>query len=240
MSRRWLSPSRPRVRLFKGFLRPAECATLRAAAASHLRPVEIHNEFNANATRRSAHGAWLPRSDVAAKHALWRSLGFTDLEAEVISRVERRIANAAGIPLIHGEPSQIIRYRAGSEYTEHPDYFDPHDTEELANGGQRVATFLVYLSTVASGAGGHTVFARASDGPLRIRPREGDAVLWHNVLEDGRPDVRSVHSSETVKRVEPRAEKWVLSKWLRQRPYEVDVAAFRHSAAQQPRRKQKA
>ena len=58
------------------------------------------------------------------------------------------------------------------------------------------------------------------------------ALLSFNVLEDGvKIDPRSGHLSEPVKQkgVRP-TTKWVMSKWLRQRRYEVDAGAFRAAA----------
>lgn len=49
---------------------------------------------------------------------------------------------------------QVQRYQAGEKYDSHYDYFE--DKENLAIGGQRIATVLMYLSDVAEG--GETVF----------------------------------------------------------------------------------
>jgi hypothetical protein len=48
----------------------------------------------------------------------------------------------------------------------HPDYLDEKiDAEELQNGGQRAATFIIYLSTVGEDLGGETVFPRSPQPP---------------------------------------------------------------------------
>lgn len=44
---------------------------------------------------------------------------------------------------------QVLHYGVDAEYQEHYDvYFDDIN---LANGGQRIATFIMYLSTVTEG-----------------------------------------------------------------------------------------
>ena len=133
----------------------------------------------------------------------------------------------------------------GQRYEVHPDFFDPRDREELENGGQRIVTCLLYLSTLPFGAGGATWFPEADAAGrgrgLRIRPVEGRAIIFHNTLPDGSIDHRSVHAGEVVRRQHrdshavpqqdqqarrpPPPEKWLLSKWLRQRPYHVDTDA---------------
>lgn len=202
---------RPRVSLYHGFLSPEECTALIQMASARLGGCEV------NATRghrRSSDGCWIPRSDLPS---VWS----TEWQRNLVAAVEDRIALATGIPLHNGEPSQILRYTRGAEYSLHPDFFDPADRRALANGGQRCATLIVYLSSVPVDDGGATFFPRAR---LRVQPSLGDALLWHNTDPGGRVDPRSVHASEPVR---SRAVKWVLSKWLRARRFTVDCRGFR-------------
>ena len=204
---------RPRVSLYHGFLSAEECTALIQMASARLGDCEVNAARGHQ--RRTSDGCWLPRSDLSK---VWH----TEWQRDLVSAVENRIAQATGVPLYNGEPSQILRYSRGAEYSCHPDFFDPSDRLALANGGQRCATLLVYLSSVSAHDGGATFFPRAR---LRVQPSIGDALLWHNTNPDGRVDPRSVHASEPVK---SRAVKWVLSKWLRARRFTVDCRGFRH------------
>lgn len=49
---------------------------------------------------------------------------------------------------------QVLRYEHGQKYEPHYDYFS--DKVNIARGGHRIATVLMYLSDV--GKGGETVF----------------------------------------------------------------------------------
>ena len=65
------------------------------------------------------------------------------------------------IPEDNGEGMQLLHYINGQKYEPHHDYF--HDTvnPQKSNGGQRVATMLMYLTTVEEG--GETVFPNAAE-----------------------------------------------------------------------------
>ena len=54
----------------------------------------------------------------------------------------------------NGEPIQILRYENGQKYEPHFDFFQ--DPGNIAIGGHRIATILMYLSNVEKG--GETVF----------------------------------------------------------------------------------
>lgn len=57
----------------------------------------------------------------------------------------------------NGEDLQVLRYEHGQKYDAHFDYF--HDKVNIARGGHRIATVLMYLSNVTKG--GETVFPDA-------------------------------------------------------------------------------
>lgn len=57
----------------------------------------------------------------------------------------------------NGEDIQVLRYEHGQKYDPHYDYFA--DKVNIARGGHRVATVLMYLTDVTKG--GETVFPDA-------------------------------------------------------------------------------
>lgn len=243
MLRRVLS-RHPRIVSIDAFLRADECTRLRELGEGRMSACELSEVAHASRHERSSTGCWLPRGD--ASDLLWAKVGASHADAELVASVEHRIAEELGIPAIHGEPTQVLRYKPGQQYETHPDFFDPRDRDELANGGQRVRTCLIYLSTVPEECGGATAFPELG---LRVQPVEGRALMWHNVKANGAIDPATVHAGELVIRgrgrqnprhtgpddsaVLPRTptrrrahvEKWVLSKWIRERPFTVDLSA---------------
>uniref|UniRef100_A0A383V9R5 Fe2OG dioxygenase domain-containing protein n=1 Tax=Tetradesmus obliquus TaxID=3088 RepID=A0A383V9R5_TETOB len=161
---------------------------------------------------------------------------------KMVARIEERIADWMGAPIENGEPMHVLRYQQGEQYKEHFDYFNEIDSANVANGGQRVATVLLYLSDVD--AGGETVFplsvhrqaveeakqhSDCAKGGVAVKPRKGDAVLFFSVLPDVKTmDKLSLHAGCPVLQ----GEKWVATKWLRMREW-VDaplsqLAAVKH------------
>ena len=89
---------------------------------------------------------------------------------------------------------------------------------ERINGGQRLATLLVYLNTVTTHGGGGTIFRdlfNAKGNPLTVKPIQGSALLFFPAFGNGRPDDRTLHKGEIV----AHEEKWITQMWIHERPY---------------------
>ena len=134
-------------------------------------------------------------------------------ETDLIGAIEKKIKKFTKIPIENGEGLQLLHYRPGGYYKQHHDYFDPRydgNLREIRNrGGQRVATFMIYLNDVEEG--GETFFPMAN---LKITPKNGRALYWKNVYR-GLPNEATLHSAEPV----VAGEKWVVTKWLREKRF---------------------
>lgn len=129
---------------------------------------------------------------------------------EVLKTIHRKVAQVTKIPEKNGEGIQLLHYGVGGEYQAHFDYFDPETQGGLSHfsrGGQRVATFIVYLHTTE--AGGETIFPKAN---VKVAPKKGKAVLFYNVDEQNKPDPMSFHGGAPV----VKGEKWIMTRWLRE------------------------
>ena len=74
-------------------------------------------------------------------------------ETAIVARIEERLAALARWPAEYGEGLQVVRYDAAQEYRAHCDWFDPDQPglrKHLERGGQRLGTFVLYLSGVES------------------------------------------------------------------------------------------
>lgn len=135
------------------------------------------------------------------------------LEGDVVTdSVDRMVARLVGAPTDTGEPISVLHYAPGEQYAPHFDFFDPEapaHAVQFAADGQRVATCLIYLN--AGYDGGATAFV---DIGVEIRGEPGDALFWLNVETDGAPDRLTRHAGLPT----TSGDKWLLSKWFRDRP----------------------
>lgn len=148
----------------------------------------------------------------------------------VLAWVEDKIESISGIPRSHGEAFNVLRYKLGQQYQQHYDYFPEDMYGKQPGGGNRMATVLVYLSSVEEG--GETIFP--AEGPhgldllnngtidysrcdlgFKYRPRAGDALLFYSMTPSCELDQHSLHGGCPV----VRGTKWVMTKWMWNRPY---------------------
>ncbi len=193
-----LSLALPRVVVFGNFLSHDECDELVALAAPRMVRSEtvVHitggNEVN---EARTSDGMFFGRA-----------------ELPLCERIENRIAALVNWPAVNGEGLQVLHYRPGAEYRPHHDYFDPAQPGTpsiVAVGGQRVGTLVMYLNTPQRGGG--TTFPELG---LEVAPVKGNAVFFSYNRPD--PSTRTLHGGAPVLA----GEKWVATKWMRERPFE--------------------
>lgn len=133
----------------------------------------------------------------------------------------RRHAQVSMIPVEHQEDMQILHYRNGQEYQPHHDMFSDEMNTKKADGGQRTATVLMYLTTPEEG--GETVFPDAdrkvtgsewsecARQGLAVKAVRGNALLFFSLNPDGSEDEASLHGSCPT----TRGDKWSATKWIR-------------------------
>jgi prolyl 4-hydroxylase len=187
----------PRVIVFGNLLSSEECEGLIAAARVRLArslTVETRTGGEVLNVDRTSDGMFFERG-----------------ENEIVSRLEQRLATLLRWPLEYGEGLQILRYAPGAQYRPHYDYFDPNEPGTptiLKRGGQRVATLVMYLQEPEQG--GATTFP---DVGLEVAPVRGTGVFFTYDRPD--PVTRTLHGGAPVLA----GEKWVATKWLREREF---------------------
>ncbi|HET6804695.1 MAG TPA: 2OG-Fe(II) oxygenase [Frateuria sp.] len=183
----------PIVRVLDGLLDPGECTALIDAARPRLdraMTVAEDGKHQVDERRTSA--------------GMFFKLGETPL----VRDIEARLAGLLDLPVEHGEGLQVLHYLPGQEYEPHYDWFDPTQpgyAAVTARGGQRIASVVMYLNTPEEGGG--TAFPNVG---LTVTALAGSAVYF--AYEGG--DTSSLHAGLPV----TRGEKWIATKWLRERP----------------------
>ncbi|XP_051115445.1 probable prolyl 4-hydroxylase 10 isoform X2 [Andrographis paniculata] len=207
----------PRASVFHNFLSKEECEYLISVAAPHMEKstvVDSDTGKSVDSRVRTSFGTFLDRGRDA-----------------IVQKIEKRIADFTFLPVEHGEGLQVLHYEVGQKYEPHYDYFS--DEFNTQNGGQRIATVLMYLSDVEEG--GETVFPAAkgnfSSVPwwnelsecgkrgLSIKPKRGDALLFWSMNPDASLDPSSLHGGCPV----IKGNKWSSTKWLRVHEYKWTI-----------------
>ena len=159
-----------------------------------------------------------------------RNCWIKDFESGLVDKLSPRFNRITQLqtsrPLdLHGEGKeeeyehlQIANYGIGGHYESHQDpmfvYKEPdftvYSVQEKKNPyptGDRLATFMLYLSEVPKG--GWTAFPRLG---VAIAPQKGSAVFWYNLKRSGRSDMAMLHGGCPV----VLGSKWVANKWIRE------------------------
>jgi prolyl 4-hydroxylase len=180
----------PSIRCIRSLLTEDECGYVVARAQPHLQPSSVID----------------PRTGRRMPHPFRTSTGMSfgpTLEDYVIHKLNRRIALVTGTEVGWGEPLHVLNYAPGQEYRPHIDAL-PGVTN------QRHWTVLVYLNNVYEG--GATRFEMTG---LEFAGEVGDALIFRNVDDAGRPDLNTQHTGLPV----TSGTKWLATRWIRQADY---------------------
>ncbi|XP_043535043.1 prolyl 4-hydroxylase subunit alpha-1-like isoform X3 [Chiloscyllium plagiosum] len=148
-----------------------------------------------------------------AHYRISKSAWLSGYEDPVISRINQRIQDLTGLDVSTAEELQVANYGVGGQYEPHHDFArkdEPDAFKELGTGN-RIATWLFYMSDVA--AGGATVFPEVG---AAVWPQKGTAVFWYNLFPSGEGDYSTRHAACPVLV----GNKWVSNKWIHERGQE--------------------
>ncbi|MED6115007.1 putative prolyl 4-hydroxylase 9 [Stylosanthes scabra] len=176
---------RPRIVYFPNFTTDDVCEKIIEMAkpkleASKLALREGESAENTKGTRTSS-GAFISASED---------------KSGILGLLEKKIAKVTMIPRSHGEAFNILRYEVRQKYDSHYDAFDPaeYGNVQSQRDGLNMETGYDYKQCIG----------------LKVKPRQGDGLLFYSVLPDGNIDKTSLHGSCPV--IE--GEKWVATKWI--------------------------
>jgi prolyl 4-hydroxylase len=199
---------KPVIAALAGVVTPEECAQLVEMARPRIEPSTVADPETGK--------------DVVTDRRTSLGMFFRPMENDLVSRLDRRFSEVAGLPVENGEGLQILYYPVGAQFPPHFDFLRPSSTanrQSIARSGQRVSTLIAYLNDV--GDGGETAFPRAG---WTVYPKRGSAVYFEYCNGRGQVDLRTLHAGCPV----IHGEKWIATKWMRERRF-VPAAAVRYS-----------
>uniref|UniRef100_A0A671M8D9 procollagen-proline 4-dioxygenase n=1 Tax=Sinocyclocheilus anshuiensis TaxID=1608454 RepID=A0A671M8D9_9TELE len=207
---------RPRIVRYHDIISDSEIKTVKEMAKPRLRRATISNPTTGvleTAPYRISKSAWL-----------------SGYEHSTIEKINQRIEDITGLEMDTAEELQVANYGVGGQYEPHFDFGrkdEPDAFKELGTGN-RIATWLFYMSDVS--AGGATVF---TDVGAAVWPKKGTAVFWYNLFASGEGDYSTRHAACPVLV----GNKWVSNKWIHERgqefrrPCEMGLVWLRLSGA---------
>jgi prolyl 4-hydroxylase len=197
--------ARPVIAALAGVVTPEECADLVTLASPRLEPSTVADAQTGK--------------DVVSARRTSTGMFFRPMENDLVARLDRRFAELAGLPVDNGEGLQILHYDVGAEFPAHFDFLLPSskaNEESIARSGQRVATLIAYLNDVEEG--GETAFPKVG---WTVFPRQGSAVYFEYCNSRAQVDPLTLHAGCPVRR----GEKWIATKWMRERRFVPATAA---------------
>ncbi|XP_040902432.1 prolyl 4-hydroxylase subunit alpha-3 [Toxotes jaculatrix] len=205
--RREVLSLQPYVVLYHNFITDTEAEDIKSLAQPGLsRSVVAAGEKQATADYRISKSAWLKGS----AHS-------------IVGKLDQRISMVTGLNVNHpyGEYLQVVNYGIGGHYEPHFDHAtSPSSPVFKLKTGNRVATFMIYLSSVE--AGGSTAFIYANFSAPVV---EKAAIFWWNLHRNGQGDVDTLHAGCPVLI----GDKWVANKWIHEHGQE-----FQHRCSLNP------
>jgi len=191
--------AQPVLAVLGNLLSDAECDALISLAKPRLKPSTVVDPATGK--------------NIIAPYRTSLGMFFRLGETPLIAQLDQRMAEVMNLPVENGEGIQVLYYPQGAGNSPHFDFLlagNPTNQASIARSGQRVSTLITYLNHVD--AGGETLFPRIN---LQVSPWRGNAVYFEYCNSFGQLDERSLHSGNTVLA----GEKWVATKWMRQRKF---------------------
>ncbi|KAJ7987635.1 hypothetical protein DPEC_G00328530 [Dallia pectoralis] len=190
---------RPRIVRFHDILSDSEIEKVKELAKPRLRRATISNPVTG--VLETAH------------YRISKSAWIAAYEDPVVDKINQRIEDITGLNVKTAEELQVANYGVGGQYEPHFDFGrkdEPDAFKELGTGN-RIATWLFYMTDVSSG--GATVF---TDVGAAVWPKKGTAVFWYNLFTSGEGDYSTRHAACPVLV----GNKWVSNKWIHERGQE--------------------
>ncbi|XP_075448870.1 prolyl 4-hydroxylase subunit alpha-3 isoform X3 [Ascaphus truei] len=158
---------------------------------------------------------WLQRSVVASgeeqskvEYRISKSAWIKDTAHPVIRKMDFQIAALTGLnaQAPYAEYLQVVNYGIGGHYEPHFDHATSRKSPLYrTNTGNRLATIMIYLSSVD--VGGSTAFVYAN---FSVPVVKNAALFWWNLHRNGEGDEDTLHAGCPVLI----GNKWVANKWI--------------------------
>eukprot|EP00591_Stephanopyxis_turris_P010802 CAMPEP_0195507700 /NCGR_PEP_ID=MMETSP0794_2-20130614/1090_1 /TAXON_ID=515487 /ORGANISM="Stephanopyxis turris, Strain CCMP 815" /LENGTH=513 /DNA_ID=CAMNT_0040634463 /DNA_START=247 /DNA_END=1788 /DNA_ORIENTATION=- len=197
-----VSNDRPMVYIIHNLMTDEECDALIKSAENKVKPYD-ESVFNylEGTDKRKKEGEKQAVKGVERAY-LWRGV----LKSFEQKQIDERIEQVTGFPQDHFSDFQVNKFQNGA-------YDGPHHDSLPGQSQIQSATIHVFLSDLedTEEGGGELVFPSANP-PIKIRPKKGMAVVYHNHDEEGTLDTSTIHAELAT--TASQGVKWTARKWI--------------------------
>ncbi|KAG9346048.1 hypothetical protein JZ751_007864 [Albula glossodonta] len=191
---------RPRIVRYHDIISHSEIEKVKELAKPRLRRATISNpitgvletaHYRISKRRATVHDPQTGKL-TTAQYRVSKSAWLAAYEHPVVDKINQRIEDLTGLDVKTAEELQVANYGVGGQYEPHFDFGrkdEPDAFKELGTGN-RIATWLFYMSDVS--AGGATVFPEVG---AAVWPKKGSAVFWYNLFPSGEGDYSTRHAA---------------------------------------------
>jgi prolyl 4-hydroxylase len=179
---------------YPNMLSDEQCSEIISLAKPLIRPSTVIGEGGENVPDkvfRTSHNTFITR------------------DHKVVQDIYDKLSKIIGIDSDHFEQLQVVRYEPGQQYKAHWDacWEDHKCGKFMKQGGQRYATFLLYLNDDFTG--GETSFPYRN---IKVKPQKGKTALFFNLEKDNKTKLeKSYHAGLPP----DTGVKWLCNVWVR-------------------------
>jgi len=188
----------PLIRTYPDFVRPEICQWLIDKAQPRLTRAQVYDSVKRTITENHS------RTNSAAI--------FNMVETDLVNLlIQIKMSASTSVNFRQFEATTVLHYGEGEEITEHFDFVDPKSPnyeKTIAELGQRIITFIIYLNDNYNG--GETEFPKLD---ISHKGTQGEGIFFVNALEDGSADIRTLHAG----RPPQEGAKWIVTQFIRNR-----------------------
>ena len=183
-----------RIYEYPNLITDEQCQEIISLAKPLIRPSTIIGEGGAN----------VPDKVFRTSHNT-----FISTDNKVVQDIYDKLSNIIDIDSDHFEQLQVVRYEPGQQYKAHWDAcWEEHKCDEfMKQGGQRYATFLLYLND--NFTGGETEFPYRN---IKVKPEKGKAALFFNLEKDNKNKLENSYHAGLPP---TSGVKWICNVWVR-------------------------
>lgn len=185
----------PKIEYYENFLSSEECDEIISLSQENLKESKVTSAENGE-------------SILQPEHRKCKNTALDRNQYSIVQEIEKRISDAIKIDSNRFEQLTVISYKPGDYFKPHYDFFHGKTSSYTNQGGNRMATVILYLNDVDDG-GGETRFPHLG---ITVSCKKGSMLcFFYDYLNS---NVKNKTFHEGIPTIS--SDKWISTTWVRQ------------------------